>query len=160
MIDLRNSLAVVSNAFGGPIMLVIVSDLHLTDGTTGERISAGAFRLFRERLEAMAYDASKRTDGSYKPIEEFDIVILGDGFDLIRSTAWSDEKQDDPGYARPWMDLQSEALVKKTAQITDGILKNNGESFAVLRTIADGTGVTLPPATSSGQPFHLTNELN
>ena len=78
-------------------MLVIISDLHLTDGSTGERISAGAFRLFRERLESMAYDASKRSDGSYEPIEEFDLVILGDGFDIIRSTAWSDENEGDPG---------------------------------------------------------------
>lgn len=131
-------------------MLVIISDLHLTDGSTGERISAGAFRLLRERLENMAYDASKRTDGSYRPIEEFDLIILGDGFDLIRSTAWSNEKEGDPGFTRPWMDPQSEALANKTAEITDGILRNNAESFEVLRSIADGTGISLPPATSSG----------
>ena len=41
-------------------MLVIISDLHLTDGTSGETINAGAFRVFRERLSDLAYDASWR----------------------------------------------------------------------------------------------------
>jgi len=27
-------------------MLVIISDLHLTDGTSGETIAAGAFQIF------------------------------------------------------------------------------------------------------------------
>ena len=57
-------------------MLVIVSDLHLTDGTTGMRIPPGAFRVFRERLEGMAYDASKREGDVYKPIREFDLVLF------------------------------------------------------------------------------------
>ncbi len=69
-------------------MLVIISDLHLTDGTSGETISAGAFRVFRQRLRDLAYDASKRADGTYRPIEEMDILLLGDVFDLIRSTKW------------------------------------------------------------------------
>jgi UDP-2,3-diacylglucosamine pyrophosphatase LpxH len=131
-------------------MLVIISDLHLTDGSTGERISSGAFRLLRERLESMAYDASKRSDGSYKPIEEFDLVILGDGFDLIRSTAWNAENEGAPGFTRPWNDPNSEALINKVAQITDGILIHNAESMEVMRSLADGTGVTLPPATRTG----------
>ncbi|MDA2927107.1 hypothetical protein MYX78_07730 [Acidobacteria bacterium AH-259-G07] len=55
-------------------MLVIISDLHLTDGTSGETIRAGAFRAFRERLRDLAYDASWRADGKYKPIKELDLV--------------------------------------------------------------------------------------
>ncbi len=31
-------------------MLVIISDLHLTDGTSGSTISPGAFALLSERL--------------------------------------------------------------------------------------------------------------
>ena len=132
-------------------MLVIISDLHLTDGTTGKRISAGAFRLFRERLESMAYDASKRSGGAYKPIDEFDLLILGDGLDLIRSTAWSVEEDGDPGYTRPWDDPNSEALADKIDRITEAILANNAELFEVLRELADGAGITLPPATPTGE---------
>lgn len=41
-------------------MLVIVSDIHLTDGTSGKTIREGAFRVFRQRLRDLAYDASWR----------------------------------------------------------------------------------------------------
>jgi hypothetical protein len=42
-------------------MLVIISDLHLTDGTSGTTIHADAFNIFRERLTDLARAASKRT---------------------------------------------------------------------------------------------------
>ena len=53
-------------------MFVIISDLHLTDGTSGETIREGAFRAFRERLRDLAYDASWRANGKgkYQPIDE------------------------------------------------------------------------------------------
>jgi hypothetical protein len=50
-------------------MLIIISDLHLTDGTSGETIQQGAFFLLRERLFSLAYDASWRAPGVYKPLE-------------------------------------------------------------------------------------------
>jgi hypothetical protein len=59
-------------------MLVIISDLHLTDGTSGETIKTGAFRTFRERIRDLAYDASWRSDEKYAPIECVDLVLLGD----------------------------------------------------------------------------------
>ena len=132
-------------------MLVIVSDLHLTDGTTGLRMPAGAFRLFRERLESMAYDASKRVDIPYKPLEAFDLVMLGDIFDLIRSTQWTNEEKGDPGYARPWSDPNSPEFVAKVGAITDGIIQKNAEALELMREIADGKAITLPPATRDGK---------
>ncbi len=69
-------------------MLVIVSDIHLTDNGLGGTIPATAFKIFRERLRDMAYDASWRRDGTYRPLEELDIVMLGDVLDLIRSERW------------------------------------------------------------------------
>ncbi len=132
-------------------MLVIISDLHLTDGTTGSTIPASAFRLFRERLESMVYDASKRADGKYRPIERIDLVLLGDVLDLIRSTAWTDEEMGTPGHVRPWDNPNTPAYTKKIDAITQGILQNNREASAVLRSLADGSGITLPPATRYGQ---------
>jgi len=49
-------------------MIVFISDIHLTDGTSGQTIKAGAFRAFAERLRDLAYDASWRTGGKYAPI--------------------------------------------------------------------------------------------
>ncbi|MFC1996743.1 hypothetical protein ACFLXI_03935 [Chloroflexota bacterium] len=132
-------------------MLVIISDLHLTDGTTGLRIPVGAFRVFRERLEDMAYDASKRADNTYKPIREFDLVLLGDIFDLLRSTQWNNEEKGQPGFARPWMDPYDPAVIKKVDDIVDGILQKNALSLEILRKLADGTAISLPPPTKGGQ---------
>jgi hypothetical protein len=46
-------------------MLVIISDLHLTDGTSGSTISPGAFQLLGERIADLTMGASQRRDGSY-----------------------------------------------------------------------------------------------
>lgn len=126
-------------------MLVIASDLHLTDGTSGETIRAGAFRVFQQRLRDVAYDASKRADGTYKPIERIDILLLGDILDVIRSTQWLNAK------VRPWDDLDStdqrDKLFKLVDKITRDILKHNDESLGILRDLSNPKvkSITLPP---------------
>ena len=69
-------------------MLVIVSDLHLGDGTTANSIAPNAFHLFANRLNETAYFASFRKDGTYRPLETLDLVLLGDILDPIHSTRW------------------------------------------------------------------------
>ncbi len=68
-------------------MLVFVSDLHLTDGNSGETIKAGAFMKFTQYLEDLVLTA-KAT--------KVEIVLLGDIFDVIRSNHWLDAQ------IRPW----------------------------------------------------------
>jgi len=60
-------------------MLVFISDIHLTDGTSGETINPGAFEKFVLYLEDMADTAQAK---------ELEIVLLGDIFDIIRSDYW------------------------------------------------------------------------
>lgn len=132
-------------------MLVIISDLHLSDNAFSGTIPATAFRIFRERLRDMAYDASWRRDGAYRPIEELDVVLLGDILDFIRSDLWPCVSPRDPEYVRPWSDPASPAFQEKVRQIADSILEANGPSLEVLRSLSDSREVmTLPPATASG----------
>jgi len=133
-------------------MLVIVSDLHLTDGTSGETIRLGAFRAFRERLRDLAYDASWRANKKYKPIEELHLVLLGDILDVIRSTKWLGDT------VRPWGDPQSTAFANKVRTINDAILQNNADSLAVLKSLNDGKTITLPPATAEGKPAMVSRD--
>jgi hypothetical protein len=138
-------------------MLVIISDLHLTDGTTAETVSADAFERFRGRLQELAYFASFRGEpGQYRPIEKIDLLLLGDVLDVIRSTRWSDEELGDDNYARPWNDLNNQEerarLLRKIEQIGDGILARNEESFQHLRRLAGEKPITLPPPTAHGFP--------
>ena len=128
-------------------MIVVISDLHLTDGTSGETIREGAFRVFRQRLCDMVYDASWREGGKYKPVEEIHLILLGDILDVIRSTAWLKSKT-----PRPWdKNLHSDSLVKKIGVITGGILKKNQKSLGILRSLSKERAITLPPATAAGE---------
>lgn len=41
-------------------MLIIVSDIHLGDGTCGKPITPAAFQLFADRLKELAHNSSQR----------------------------------------------------------------------------------------------------
>jgi UDP-2,3-diacylglucosamine pyrophosphatase LpxH len=135
-------------------MLVILSDTHLTDGTSGATVRAGAFRLFRDRLRDLAYEASWRSSGRYQPIEDLHLVLLGDILDVIRSTQWL---RDDGAWAtvKPWSGAGDPNFAAKVADITNRILDDGGDegnkrSAEVLRTLSQT--ITLPPATAQGRP--------
>ncbi|MHC5057006.1 MAG: hypothetical protein ACYTKD_20200 [Planctomycetota bacterium] len=119
-------------------MLVIVSDLHLTDGTSGRTIGEDAFRILRKQLGNLSYAASWRADGSYRPIDEAHVVLLGDVLDVIRSTKWLESD------TRPWDDPRGPEFDAKVAEITRGILTNNAGSLAVLSSISRGGEVEVP----------------
>ena len=133
-------------------MLVIVSDLHLTDGTTGKTITLDAFRLFAQRLLDTAFRASWRANGRYKPIHEMELVLLGDIFDHHHSVRWHDEQAGEPGYARPWLNPEGRNMVEKIGAITEAILAYNFESLAILKCLCEGEAITLPPASHRGKP--------
>jgi hypothetical protein len=99
-------------------MLVIASDLHLGDGTTANSIAPGAFQLFSNRLRETAYYASFRKDGTYRPVESLDLVLLGDILDPLHSTLWLDTAPSDKNYTRPWTDFNSPFFAAKLAQTT------------------------------------------
>lgn len=88
-------------------MLVIISDLHLTDGTTGPSIAPQAFELFADQLRSMTESASWRTDGRYRPLERVDLLLLGDMLDLTRSSHWTQRND-----VRPWDAIDRPALVE------------------------------------------------
>ena len=128
-------------------MLVIISDLHLTDGTSGQTIKENAFRIFTERVRDMALDASFREDNTYKPVERIDILLLGDILDVIRSTAWLQEG----ATVRPWSDPSNNAFIEKVKDISDTILEHNAPSLAYLRKLSEANGLTLPPPDTTGK---------
>jgi UDP-2,3-diacylglucosamine pyrophosphatase LpxH len=72
-------------------MLVLVSDLHLTDESTGRNVNPEAFKLFGSEVAATA-----RKRGA----KETQIVLLGDTIDFVRSDYWLRERI--PPEARPW----------------------------------------------------------
>ncbi len=134
-------------------MLIIVSDLHLTDDPYSTNVKEGAFRVFRERLSDLAYDASWRDGDKYDPIQQLDVLLLGDILDPIRSPKWPGTKPKDKDYVRPWSDRSSvEARFPEViSDITESILLNNKGSLGILKKLGkDGT--TIPKA-KDGKPI-------
>ena len=140
-------------------MLVIISDIHLGDGTTANSISPTAFDLFSNRLRETAFYASFRQDGTYKPIETLDILLMGDILDPLHSTLWLDTA---PGTLElhPSLDRHPHArrLQISSRKLHKAILDVNRESLEILRRCANGQIILLPPATADGKPDQESKE--
>lgn len=126
-------------------MLVIISDLHLSDGTFGSTLSHGAFQMFAGRLADMTRRASWRADGSYRPIDRIDLVLLGDVLDITRSTRWLEHG------SRPWHAANETKTVECTSDIVDRILRNNPTSLRILRALASEGAVRIPSGANAPQ---------
>ncbi|MBT3187931.1 MAG: hypothetical protein HN736_13745 [Anaerolineae bacterium] len=136
-------------------MLIIISDLHLGDGTCGHSISSDAFYVFAERLDEMAMRASWRKDGSYRPIKKIEIILLGDILDPLHSTLWLDTKLDTPKYTRPWTDQKKPAYAEKLKEITRAILKENADAVQVLQELE----VEIPRKLASQRGWEESKDL-
>lgn len=132
-------------------MLIIISDLHLSDGTCAQSVAAQAFNLFGERIQELAYNASWDDHGTYRPIESIDLVLLGDVLDPLNSTLWLDTPLNSPGTARPWSDPNQPGYAAKLGQITRAIIDENKDGLETLRALSRREIVKLPPA-SNGHP--------
>lgn len=71
-------------------MIAILSDLHITDGSTARNVDPSAFDLLKEEI---LVNARK------KQATEVHVVLLGDIFDLVRTDYWSTTI---PYDRRPW----------------------------------------------------------
>jgi hypothetical protein len=131
-------------------MLIIISDIHLGDGTCGKPINSAAFQLFAERLKELACNASHRMDGTYLPVKTIDILLLGDILDPLHSTQWLDKTASEPGYVRPWTDFSAPEFAAKLRDITRAILNSNQESIRFLKGLTQNS-ITLPPASLYGK---------
>jgi UDP-2,3-diacylglucosamine pyrophosphatase LpxH len=116
-------------------MLVVISDVHLTDGTSGTIISPEAFNKFCRILDEIIWKPEETK------IRKVEIVLLGDIFDVIRSSTWLRPENSGDAPIRPWsgaIDTDSEGwdLEAYTGRIVDDILtwQNNITAMDFLRT--------------------------
>ena len=149
-------------------MLVVISDLHLGDGTTAASIPASAFYLFAKRLRQDAHFASMRY-GNYRPIEELDVILMGDIIDPLHSTLWLfppkgheqyvtiDGKdyirmteEGEPDYVRPWSDPSHPLFAPKLLEVTRAIIEHNKDALDVMRKLASGEFIEFDPQNGGG----------
>lgn len=122
-------------------MLVIISDLHFTDGTTSNHsenpktdlfnVNPNAFKMFFSRIADIAQKTNLKTPGSIKEVK---FIYNGDIFDPLRSTQWFED-----GETQPWNQLPPNAnsVTATVVKILDAIIATNEEAFKWLRGYPD-----------------------
>jgi UDP-2,3-diacylglucosamine pyrophosphatase LpxH len=113
-------------------MLVVISDLHFSDGTAGEHnLPARAFtEVFLSDIASLAKD---------KGCQEIKILLLGDIIDLIRSELWFGVKRQD----RPWgVNGLADIPIPRSGSVTER------QCFKILGQVSDGelTNPKSPPS--------------
>ncbi|MBA2564525.1 MAG: hypothetical protein H0V09_03775 [Gemmatimonadetes bacterium] len=130
-------------------MIVVVSDLHLTDGASGTTAEPGAFGLFARLLGEMARHAGHRA-GGFRPLDEgIDLVLLGDILDLLRSSGWPARADASARVARPWE--APEEIAPTVARIVERTLQRNAEGLSVLASLARDGALFY----EEGQPYRV-----
>jgi UDP-2,3-diacylglucosamine pyrophosphatase LpxH len=139
-------------------MLVIISDIHLGDGTCGKSISPHAFQLFTSRIKELACYASNSKDRKFQPVESIDIILLGDILDVLHSNQWVEKDEGQAGYVRPWTDFRLPEFASKVGDITRAILKNNQESISILRRFQE-ENISVSQALKDGSTHADNSEV-
>jgi len=114
---------------------VVFSDIHLTYGTSGTTIVPRAFKKFGNILSDIIGDPQQAK------IQEIQIVLLGDIFDVIRSNRWlRKENQSENRPIRPWsepgeVDSGGWNVERYTKEIVKDIINhpNNIEAMGYMR---------------------------
>ena len=109
-------------------MLILISDLHLTDERTARNVSPEAFEL----MVSLVLDTAER-----RGARELHLVLLGDILDLVRTDYWHENVPPD---RRPWggrldrrtsMNVDSAAVEAQFAHILAGITESlTGQALA------------------------------
>lgn len=110
-------------------MLLFVSDLHLED-------SPRQFTIPLERFVCTLNLACRRARRA--GVAEITLVLLGDIFELLKSSRWWKEPS-----LRPWQRGQPEAIRQRCAEIFQGVVDVNSRFFEGLRTLVAKHGVRL-----------------
>jgi UDP-2,3-diacylglucosamine pyrophosphatase LpxH len=118
-------------------MLVILSDVHLTDGSSGTTINLAAFNKFRLILQDIIGDKPKEYG-----IDKIHLLLLGDIFDVIRSSEWlREDKQKTAAPIRPWspetaQDGDKRTLKDYVEKIVADIIRQNRAAIGHLEKLA------------------------
>jgi UDP-2,3-diacylglucosamine pyrophosphatase LpxH len=115
-------------------MLVILSDLHFSDATVSaeENVPARAFDYLAADLRGIV--ANRDASGARRnAIEDLEVLLLGDVFDVLRSARWRGEVMP---WSRPGPELEA-----RVGEILEGICTANAGAFSRLRGLTESVGL-------------------
>jgi UDP-2,3-diacylglucosamine pyrophosphatase LpxH len=130
-------------------MLVIVSDLHLSDGSTANNFNPEAFGILAGEIRTMAQQ---------RGAQEVELVLLGDVFDLVRTDYWHVNV---PAGERPWGGRPDRvtamnpapAIEKQYGAVLERIIRTDAAHprYGFGRFLND----LVAHFTEQGKPFHV-----
>ena len=113
-------------------MLVLISDLHLTDGSTAINVDPSAFTLLGEEIAASYKD---------RGAQEMHLVLLGDIYDLVRTDFW--HRNNISPDKRPWGVGPGQTLDPQTAMNPDRTLIEDQFSKILADILKTKSGAAL-----------------
>jgi UDP-2,3-diacylglucosamine pyrophosphatase LpxH len=127
-------------------MLLAISDLHLTDETVSDAEVTG--RALETVLNDLASSAEAHNRHGGAPIDELEVLLLGDMFDLLRTSYWSQIPESECPWAIELIDGDGTSpaaarVVAHAGAILDGILAAPNASdvcAALLGAVTHGLG--------------------
>lgn len=122
-------------------MLVVTANWSLADGTLVAASRRGQAE-FLEAVHRAAFRSGVRRDGRYEPIDSIDVVLAGDTFDPLTSTAWA-------GGVRPWHAGGRAAAVATTVMLAAAA---RGRRLLAGLSAWARTGLLVPAADRRGRP--------
>lgn len=122
-------------------MLVVTANWAFADGTLVATSRRGQAE-FREAVHRAAFRSGVRRDGRYEPIDRIDVVLAGDTFDPLTSTAWA-------GGVRPWHEGGRAAGVAATVMLAAAA---RGRPLLAGLAAWARTGLLVPAADRRGRP--------
>ncbi|ESU33867.1 hypothetical protein G3A_04295 [Bacillus sp. 17376] len=116
-------------------MIILISDLHLMDGTAGKHQLET--EVFRDTFIELAQQATAAVKHLNENEQDIKIVLLGDIFDVIRSERWFLENSKNkivevPLSDRPWGGSGNEKTELIAVDILKNIIKVNKEIISIL----------------------------
>ncbi len=124
-------------------MLLVTSNWFISDGTVFGPPPLRQTEQFFADVQRMALRAGCRRDGSYRPVEQIDVVLAGDTFDWLSSREWL-------GSARPW------GLGRGMADVMAGVMARSlqcgSRPLTRLARLAR-RGLTVPAADRRWRPI-------
>jgi UDP-2,3-diacylglucosamine pyrophosphatase LpxH len=101
-------------------MLVTFSDIHFSDGTLDPfNVPPYAVRIVLDGLKAILERPGNQ-------VEDVEVVLLGDIFDILRSDKWNSDNG-----PKPWSPLKP-PLEERANDILEGLLRKNAEALSLL----------------------------
>ena len=123
-------------------MLVIAANWSISDGTLRGTDGHRPWQTLVAEVRRIAMRAGFRRDGTYRPLEQVDVVVAGDTFDWLLSREWL-------GSARPWHASRRAAGIRQG--VRDRSLRRGAAALLGVARLAR-RGLSVPSANRHFRP--------